>query len=568
MQLARLGFWCAGAAAALFMPCAAMAAEGQACPANSSPEPEVKLGPLKVDRCYESYSQTERTAFQDISNYYGQVLMSVSGGTSMDLDKSFGKALANFFGVKDRFTALVTVAVYAKIADENVLVYEKPVFDITRDNSGKTTLSASILGGSAIAASPTFALDASNTEVSTQIKVALVNNRKLESLGVIKEGVELASKMGGPGSLVTAVGEPAFAAVAARIQSTYEATLSDQETSNLDTVLKFDHDAGVKAVTYRVAFPVAGGAASKIDVKLWLATRQSLLTGELRTDAQGRKWPDASAVPVSRWADRIRLATRSGGIAPTYLSTALDQQGVPQKLEELSLANAAGEQISRQEAVNKSCRALLSALQKGPYRLSEADAQLILYNELERGGVFERYDASTLGCTSLLVPVWKTRYDLAPASHRPKRDIPLQAKVKRLTRMAGSWAQPTPESRLFALSDDFAPRDVHMQAPVGFIQGVVVSEDPPGFQKYPVAVKHLAERKKSCFGNFKPTADTDPTATAFIQFEGDPTLYLATLRFDDRADFLMDPGPRVEGMDLRLASEADRATYNQNGKCL
>jgi hypothetical protein len=558
---------CAGAA--LLAPMSAMAAEGQTCPANSSAEPKVKLGPVEVDRCYEPYTDTEKASFQDISNYYGQVLMSVSSGTSMDLDKSFGKALAKFFGVKDRFTAVVTVAVYAKIADEDVLVYEKPVFDITRDTSGKTSLSATILGGNAIAASPTFALDSSNTEVHTQIKVALVNSRKLDALPIIKDGVDLATKMGGPASLVTAVGEPAFVAVASRIQSAYEATLSDEETSNLDTVLKFDHNEGVKAVTYRVAFPVPNGSASKVDVKLWLATRQSLITNETRTDGLGRKWPDTSSVPVARWADRIRLSSRSGaGIAPTYLSTALDQQGVPQKLEELSLSSAAGEEISRQEAVNKSCRALLSALQKGPYRLSDADAQLILYNELERGGVFERYDAATLGCTSTLAPVWKARYNLAPASHKPKRDLPWKAKLARLTRIAKSWDLPMPETRLFALSDDFSPRDVQVLAPVGFIPGALVSEDPPGFQKFPVAVKYLADRKKTCFGNFKPTADSDPTATAFVVFDGDATLYLATLRFDTRAEFVLDPGPRIEGLDLRPASAADKVTYNQSGSCL
>ena len=563
----RAIFLAATCAIAALIPFKASATE--ACATGSAAQPAVKLGPLQVERCYAPYDATEQAALKSMDNYYGQVLMTVSGGASMELDKSFGRVLAAFFGVKSGFTAVVTVSVYVRIAGEDVLVYEKPVYSISRENDGKTSLSTTIVGGTAISASPLFALDGSNGEVHTQLKVALVNSRKLDALPVIKEGVNLAAMMGGPASLVTKVGEPAFLAIASRVQATYQAVLSDEETSNFDTVLKFDRINGLKSVEYKVNFPVPHGQSSTVNVNLSLTTRESLISpaSAFRTDAAGAKWPDQANLGIGRWADRITLSTRTGpGVTITTLSSALDQQGVPQKLEELSVADGASDQVSRRDAVNKSCRALLSALQKGPYRLNETDAQLILFNELDQGRVFERYPPSSLPCTAPIVSIWKARYNIEVAAPTV-RVISWKAKQARLERVARSWDMPTPALRTISLSEDFAPHDVHMLAPLGFIPGVVVSENPPGFQRFDVATSYLAVRKKACFGNFKPTADTDPTATAFVRFEDDPVLYLATIRFDNRSEFVADPGPRIDGLDLRSARATDKTALNQSGSC-
>jgi len=556
----------------LFAGCSisANAYAAPSCATGEIPQPNVKLGPLSVDRCYKPYDAAEKAAFKDISSYYGRVEMDVSAGVNMELDKSFGATLATLFGVKDKFTAVVTVAVYARIADEEVLVYEMPIYTITREKNEKVVLSADILGGDGIAVSPTFALDASNAQVRTKLKIALVNLRKLDALPVIKEGVDIATKMGGPTSLVTAVGEPAFLAVASRIQSTYEAALSDQETGNLDTILKFDRRNGNKSVKYRVQFPVPRGQASNVDIRLTLSTTETLITdAQPRKDAANVEWPNVAGLDGKRYADRIKLATRIGpGQTLTTLSTALDQQGVPQKLEELSVAGNASEQLSRQDAVNKNCRALQSALQKGPYRLNDADAQLVLFNELELGGVFDRYDASILPCTRDLVAPWKARYNLSPKSPTPTRAIPWKSKEARLNRMAKSWDLATPDVRTFALGEDFATANIPIVAPIDFIPNVPVVEGPPGFKTFDVGVQFLAERKKRCFGNFKPNADNQPWATAFAQFENDPASYLLTLRFDNRSEFLFSPGPRVSAIEIRPASVSDRSEFNQSSNCL
>lgn len=418
--------------------------------------------------------------------------------------------------------------------------------------------------------SPTFALDNSNAQVRTKLKIALVNSRKLDALPVIKDGVDIAAKMGGPANLVTAVGEPAFLAVASRIQSTYEAVLSDQETGNVDTILKFDRRNGNKAVRYRVRFPVPNGQASTLDVTLGLWTTKSLITTAMpRKDSSNVEWPDVSGLIGSRYADRIKLSTRTGpGLTSLALSSALDQQGVPQKLEELSVAGNASEQLSRQDAVNRHCRALQSALQKGPYRLNDADAQLVLFNELELGGVFDRYDANTLSCTRDMVGLWKARYNLTPKSPTPERAISWKAKEARLMRMARSWDRLTADDRNFALGDDFAAANVPIVAPLDFIPNVPVAEGPPGFKTFDVGIQFLAERKKSCFGNFKPNAENQPWATAFARFEGDPTLYLLTLRFDNRSEFLVSAGPRVSAIEVRPASAMDRSDFNQSNNCI
>jgi hypothetical protein len=558
-------------AMAMLFPASANAAG--TCPTGSTAQQPVKLGPLSVARCHTDYTTDEKAAFKSVGSYYGRVLMTVDSGVDMEIDKSFAKALAAFFGVKEEFTAVVTVSVYVTIAGENVLVYEKPVYSISRDNKGKTKLSANILGGNAMSVSPNFVLDGTNGEVHTQLKVALVNSRKLDVLPLLKEGVNLAQLMGGPTTLVTTIGEPAFLAVASRVQSSYEAAFSDEESTDLDTVLKFERNDGLRGVEYRVSFPVPKGQPSTVKVKLSLATQESLLTPEsaFREDEAGAKWPDASKIPVSRWAEKILLSTRTvPGVTVSSLATSLDQQGVPQKLEGLILTDNTADQVTRKEAVNKSCTALNLALQKTPYRLTEADAQLILFNELSQGRVFERYSPASLSCTAAMVPIWKARYNLQAPSLPgiAERTIPWKAKEARLNRMAKSWDMPTPELRSFTLSDDFAPHDVHMTAPTGFIPGVVVSEQVSGFQQFDAAVRYLAVRRKACFGNFKPTADKDPTATGFVRFEDDPMLYLVVFRFDNQAEFVVDPGPRVAGLGIRPASEDDKVTYNQSGSCL
>jgi len=566
MILARLMACCVVGAGVLLPVSPAVAGT---CADGDTDQPSVKLGPLTVERCFQPYTSDERATFKDVSSYYGRVEMDVTSGVSMELDKSFGNALAKFFGIKDSFTAVITVSVYAKIADEEVLVYEKPVYTVSRDEKGRTNLSATIIGGTGMTASPTFALNGANTEVRTRLKVALVNSRKLDMLPTIKDGVDLAVKMGGPTSLVTAVGEPAFLAVASRVQTTYESLLSDEETGDLDTILKFDPATGVKRVQYKVSFPLPKGQASSVDVKIGLATSESLITSDRRAGNDNVQWPKVSQLAGSRFADRVKLSTRVGaGLTPALLSTVLDQQGVPQKLEELAVPVGASEQLARQEAVNKSCLALQSALQKGPYRLSDSDAQLILFNELDRGGVFKRYDASQLSCTQDLVPIWKARYDLSAVTPVKPREISWKAKNNRLDRMAASWGMASTDVRQFALGDDFVPGSIRMVAPAGFIPGVPVDPDPQGNQTFTVSVKFLADRKKTCFGNFKPTSDSEPWATAFVQFDQDATLYLMTLRFDNRNDFLLSPGPRVEALEVRAASAADRRDFNQSGSCL
>lgn len=547
-------------------------AQGQAapsCSAGATAQPAVKLGPLTVERCFVPYDAEEKAAFKDITSYYGSVEMDVASGTELQLDKSVGTALAKFFGVEDEFTAIITVGVYSTLAGEEVLVYEKPIYSIKRDGSGKTKLSASIVGGFGIAIAPTFALDSTNMQVRTRLKVALVNSRKFNPMPIVKEGINLAAKMGGPASLVTAAGEPALLAVASRIQSTYEAVLSDEETGDLDTFLKFDRTNGIKKVVYKVRIAMPKSQVATSDVTIGLVSSETRITSVQPPLAGGRaKWPNVSDVKGKRFSAQIKLVTRTdAGLAQTDLATVLDQQGVPQKLEELSIASAASEQLTRQDAVNKSCRALYTALQKGPYRLSDADMQLVLFDELKTGGVFDRYDAAQLSCTHDLVPVWKARYNLVPNVPAKSRDIPWKAKEARLLRMARSWDMLTPEVRTFALGEDFVSGNIKAVAPLGFIPGVPSDVGMDGRQEFVVAVSYLAMRKKICFGSFKPNTDQEPWATAFVRFEGDPALYLATLRFDTRADFLLDPGPRVEAVDMRVATAGDKAVYDQTGKC-
>lgn len=540
------------------------------CLTGETVQPTVKLGPLTVDRCFTSYSATEKAAFKDITNYYGRVEMTPSAGISMELDRSFGAGLAKFLGAKEKFTAVITVGIYAKIADEEVLVYEKPIYTVTREENEKTRLSAIIMGGTGIAVSPTFSLDGSNSEIRTRLKVALVNDRKLDAMPIIREGVDIAVKMGGAASLVTAAGEPALLAVTSRIQSTYDSFFSDQQTGDLDTILKFDRANGLKQVRYKIGFRAPNGQNVNVDVALSLSTSESLITtAPPRKDAQNVEWPDVSGLSGARFADRIKLSTRSGpGLSPLLLSTAIDQQGVPQKLEELSIDGVLSEQLVRLDSVNKSCRALQAALQRGPYRLSDSDAQLVLFDELRRGGVFDRYEAKTLPCTKDLVAAWKDRYNLVPQYPVKNRNIPWMAKEVRLRRIAESWDRPTPEFRSYALGDDFATADVPIVAPQGFITNAMVSVDPQGNQSFTIAVEFLADRKKRCFGNFKPTGDAEPWATAFVEFENDPTLYLVTFRFDDRSEFLPNPGPRVESIKIRVATASDKIDFNQSGSCL
>ncbi|MES2035190.1 MAG: hypothetical protein V4466_13535, partial [Pseudomonadota bacterium] len=227
--------------------------------------------------------------------------------------------------------------------------------------------------------------------------------------------------------------------------------------------------------------------------------------------------------------------------------------------------------VARKDQVEAACAALSTAIETGAFRLNDHDRHLVLYDELRRAGVFKVYDAAELDCTSGMVPIW-ARYGITkvkPAQPRtPLYPSTPDQRVARLTTLATHWAIADEATRRAILPSSFR-NPVTLTARPDMIAGypAPVRPDPEGAATWQIQPALLAGLSKSCFGNFKPPAADQATATAFARFVDDTRLYLVRIIVSDSQAFGPE-GPMISAITLREATKQDIASFDLNGNCI
>jgi hypothetical protein len=320
-------------------------------------------------------------------------------------------------------------------------------------------------------------------------------------------------------------------------------------------------------VKYNITQPPARRNDNTISATVALRATPSLVTG-LRTigaDQVARPDTKGGTDPSGRWADRIKIN------ATTALSTQIDSGGVPRKLEELRISDTAraDDLISRKTQVDASCQALRRAIDNAPFRLSDPDRDLILFDEVRQAGVFKLYGPSSLNCTSDVVARW-TALGITPPPVADDLALPVStsAKVARLTLLATHWELGDPGARRNVLRPNFATQ-ISLTAPANLLPGfpAPTAADSNGVATWDINPELLALLRKDCLGNFKPNADKDPWATGFVRFEGSPTVYLLRATFVANRPWGAE-GPAIKALSLTEATADDRRKYDQTGRCL
>jgi hypothetical protein len=529
------------------------------CPVSN----RLQIGGMVVQPCFERTLNDPIVG--NLTNYYGQVMLTTGAGGSYEIDKSVGRYLRSVFGIREDFTSVVAL----EVRKGDVLVYQKPLYtvNVTRGDASRVTVTANL--GADAAISPIFLLDQGGDAITASLRVSSVSKRGSAVLNTVKEGVDTAAALGGHGWLVTGFGSEAFLTTAAKFETALNQFYSDDLESNINTTLSYGAPTSYKAVTYEVTLPPAKKKAppAKISATVHLRTIGSLVTDD-RITVAGQQLPDTKGgvFPSTRWAERISI----GGNGSIKLGSQLDAGGVPRKLADLQVPPGARPEdtTSRKALIEAACESLRAAVEGGPFRLNDHDRQLVMFDELRRAGVFRIYSPTEIGCVSNLLPEWG-RYAIKLPQPPPP---PLYTskpgdRVSRLEVLAVQWDIA-----------DLATRKANL--PLSFNSPVALTARPDMISNYPAPVAPapsglatwqvqpalLAELRKSCFGNFKPPSDGSKSATAFARFEGDSRGYLLEFTFDETRPFGQG-GPTINGLSIREATPEDRATHDHNGKC-
>jgi hypothetical protein len=504
----------------------------------------------------------------DLSGYYGQVQLTATSGGDFAVDKSFGKFLREYFALKDDFDAVVAIELYK----EGALIYQRPLFVASIDRGNGTKASINNVLAAATPVSPFFRLDQGQEELKAKLKVSVVNKRSGEVLSTIKQGVDAAAALGGHGWLVTAVAADALMKSAAKAEAALNSYYSYDYGIGTETDLGYAAN-NYKSVKYTVTIPPADKHSQPVIVEatLDLVATVSLITDLRFTGGDRIIRPQTSrgTAPAGRWADRISLR----GNPATTLGDQIDAGGVPRKLEDLKIVPGAKAEdvVARKTQIDASCQALSKAIDSGPFKLSDSDRDLILYDELRRAGIFKLYAPASLDCTADAVGRW-AKYQITvpalPDTKPPPRTVPAADKIARLTWIAKHLEVQDQGIRADLLRSDFTTT-VRITAQPDFIPGWPAPTVPneKGLATWDVSPERLAALKKACFGNFKSGADKESEATAFAQFEGDPKSYLVRPAFSTAQSWGPE-GPQVESLSITEATPEERRAYDSNGKCL
>lgn len=504
---------------------------------------DINLAELKVERCTTLWPESENNTIDDLQNYYGQILLRSSTSTSVEAEKKLAKAVAAFFNIKKEFTAVVNLSVYMQQGGKDILVFQAPIYKLSQSNSGKMTVSSYELATNGSEISPYFALNNGNTAVRVKMNLSLVKGQTTEVLRTINAAAQLSKT----GWLFTTLSEPAAMAFASKIQSTVDAVYSSVATSDTQTELTFD-SKGYKAAKFTASLVGSSSSNGAMSVEVYLNMIPSLITKKTRQDGSFLR-PDVTGVSGIRWASRIFVDSELNTI-----ETILTKKGVPRLLEDLRVAS--GEPaVSKKELVESACNDLRSALGTSTFRLNENDIDLILFDELQRAGVFIKYKPAELRCTEGMEKRWFDRYGLEVPTV-VARDMPWPDKERRLKRVWTSWGFADAEARARGLAEDIVSPNVDMAAPEGFFPGLTVNPSEDGLQHFPASGMTLATHKQTCFGNYKKTSVSEQFATAFARFEAMQDLYLIVLTFDGSEDWSPGFGPLVKRITIQPATPA------------
>lgn len=544
--------------AAVAAPALAQAQSG--CTAQGA----ITAGAITVEPC--TATSMNDPIVGNLSGYYGQVAMNVGSNGQYRASKDFGRYLRELFGVRDEFDAVVAIELYK----DDVLIYQRPLFtaSVDKGNGSKIEITTAMAADTDI--SPIFLLERGKESVKAKIKISTVNKRSGAPLSVVKEGIDAAKSLGGHGWLVTAFTSEAFMKFAARGEAALNQFYSYDHSINTEADLKYGGTASYKSVTYRITLPAPDKktAAPVINATVFLKAMPSLVTTELTKDPAGVTRPDThgGTAPNGRWAARILIRDNP----ELRLGAHIDGGGVPRKLAELRVPEGAkaDDVVARRQQIDASCQALRDAVDSGPFRLSDVDRDLVLFDELRLAGVFKVYDASTLTCTQDVVARWKA-LGITPETPRTETfKITHENKVERLNLLAQHWDFADEATRRQVLPLNFE-NPVRLTARPDLIEGypAPTAADGDGLATWDIQPQHLAKLRKSCLGNFKPAPADTVWSTAFAKFEGDPRLYLVRATFLDSRPFGKQ-GPTISALEVREASKADRDRFDLTGSCL
>ncbi|MES2035191.1 MAG: hypothetical protein V4466_13540, partial [Pseudomonadota bacterium] len=304
---------------------AGAATAADTCPTNQ----RLGIGGIAIQPCFSQ--ALDDPIVGGLDQYYGQVAMNVSSGGTYDVDKGVGRYLRSMFGIRDDFTAAVTL----ELRKGGALIYQKPLFTVAVTSGDKSKISVSSTSGQDIDISPIFLLEGGVDAVQATIKVTAVSKRGSAVMDTVKGGVDAAAALGGHGWLVTAFATEAFMTFAAKAEAALNSYYSDELDGTLETELKYGSGLAYKAVAYQITLPAAKRNDPPISVmaRVQLKTRRSLVTDAVFTGADGIVRPNTlgAAEPSSRWANEIIIKQSPD----TRLGTQIDSGGVPRKLADL-----------------------------------------------------------------------------------------------------------------------------------------------------------------------------------------------------------------------------------------
>jgi hypothetical protein len=527
----------------------------------------VDIGKLHIDRCQVLPEPNAQDPLGDLPNYYGQVFLTANETGEVSVDSKTAAFFEALIGAKKQFSVVVALSIFQTVQGQSVKVYEKPLFSIDRGNDGKSTITTHFMAGNNVPATLPIALSSNNSSLYSTLSILIVDTTQVNAVTTVSKGFDAVSALGGPTMLVTALSEPKLLALLNTAQSAYSSAISSQQQTGVDQYLDFTAGSGAKEVHYTISVPNSHKGTIQVTANLTLTKSPSLITALKLPNG----WPDyMKSGFIGQFGQRISVNgadTLTSALAKTAVSklTLLSPGGTG--VQPVAAAGA----TSQLDTLNQQCESLKTAL-AGPdstFRLSGPDYDAVLYDIVNNAGVFNQYSADQLTCLRTSISRFQDRYGFpiaTPPPPKPKpRNVPQALKTARLTHLATDWDYATPSDRTHRLSDDVtatvqlsAPSDLFPDAPVPADNGIV---------SYTASALELAKLRKSCFGNFKPTADDAGWSTAFAQFAGHAQTYLVKVSYDNVNDWDPALGPRINKVEITVPTSTDVQTYKLNGNC-
>jgi hypothetical protein len=499
----------------------------------------IDMGELDIQRCNFPWDANALKQRDELSSYYGRVLIRTTGAATLPTDRKFQDALKGFFNIKDETTAVVNLAAYIQRDGEEVLVFEAPMFKLARAASGKVSVSNYSHESSQLQISPYFALNRANSNVRIRTNISLVTTR---TSGAVAEVESLAKTLPATNWLLTAASDATLLSLANKLQAASDKYHSTVALADADTILGFEGGAH-QATRYTVTW--AGKVDARMAVDVYLDAVPSLITQRTRV-VDGFLRPDVSMALGTRWAEAIPVDPKRN------VADIIKTPGVPRPLVDLR-ASGAQPAADRLALVESACQDLRTALRTGEsstFRLNDHDADLVLFDELRLAGVFDLYKPSQLTCLNGMAQRWKSRYDIEA---RGDVVVPWAHMENRLKKLWHSWRKADATQRAEELREDIVLPNVTLVAPPGFIAGGA-EPDEDGLVRAPVGATSLAVRRQTCFGNYAPVKDAKASATVLAQFDDQPELYELLFTFQTTEDYARQQGPLVRQISVQPAT--------------